>query len=193
MATILAIFAISIGIATFIENDFGSASAKSLVYHAPWFKLLLFIGVINLTGNIFRKKLYTRHKLTVFMFHVAFILILIGAAVTHYIGFEGTLSMKEGETTNLVLTSNAYIQVNAGDQVYEFPARFSAAGKNRFKEHFRYKDQDYEVSCISFTTNAIPDVMPDPSGKPIADMVYTDSTGRTGIVIAEGEKELRVP
>ena len=70
MATILALFAISIGAATFIENDFGSASAKALVYHAPWFQLLLFIGVINLTGNIFRKKLYTRPKLTLFMFHL---------------------------------------------------------------------------------------------------------------------------
>jgi Mn2+/Fe2+ NRAMP family transporter len=49
MATILALFAISIGIATFIENDYGSASAQALVYHAPWFQLLLFIGVINLT------------------------------------------------------------------------------------------------------------------------------------------------
>ncbi len=137
MATVLALFAISIGTATFIENDFGSESAKSLVYHAPWFKFLLFIGVINLTGNIFRKKLYTRPKLTMFVFHLSFIFILIGAAITHYTGFEGTLSMNEGETSSHVLTNNAFIQVKAGDQVHEFPARFSAAGKNKFRNNFQ--------------------------------------------------------
>jgi TM2 domain-containing membrane protein YozV len=47
MAMVLALFAISIGAATFIENDFGSASAKALVYHAPWFQFLLFIGGLN--------------------------------------------------------------------------------------------------------------------------------------------------
>ena len=193
MATILAIFAISIGAATFIENDFGSASAQALVYHAPWFQLLLFIGVINLTGNIFRKKLYTRPKLTLFMFHAAFILILIGAAITHYTGFEGTLSMNEGETSSQVLTNNAFIQVKAGDLVHNSPVRFSAVGKNRFKDNFTFNGQEYELSCIAFTTNAIPDVMPDPAGKPMADLVYTDSTGRNSLVIAEGEKRSAGP
>jgi cytochrome c-type biogenesis protein CcsB len=193
MAMVLALFAISIGAATFIENDFGSASAKALVYHASWFQLLLFIGVINLTGNIFRKKLYTRPKLTIFVFHIAFIFILIGAAITHYTGFEGVLSMHEGETSSRVLTNNAFIQVKAGDQVHEFPARFSAAGKNRFKNNFQYKGQKYELSCMAFTTNAIPDLMPDPAGKPMAELVYTDSTGRSSLVIEEGEKRSAGP
>jgi cytochrome c-type biogenesis protein CcsB len=193
MATILAIFAISIGTATFIENDFGSDSAKALVYHAPWFLFMLFIGVINLTGNIFRKKLYKKPKLTLFVFHMAFILILAGAAITHYTGFEGTLSMNEGETSSHVLTNNAYLQVKAGDQVYVFPARFSAAGKNKFKNDFKYNDQKFEITCKSFTSNAIPDVVPDAEGKPIAELVYTDSTGRNSIVIAEGEKRSAGP
>jgi cytochrome c-type biogenesis protein CcsB len=193
MATVLALFAISIGAATFIENDFGSESAKSLVYHAPWFQFMLVIGVINLTGNVFRKKLYTRAKLTMFVFHIAFILILFGAAVTHYTGFEGTLSMNEGETTSHVLTNNAYIQVIAGDQAFDFPARFSAAGKNKFRESFRYMDQEYVLTCSSFISNAIPDLMPDAGGKPMADLVYTDSTGRSSIVIGEGETKAAGP
>jgi cytochrome c-type biogenesis protein CcsB len=193
MATILAIFAISIGAATFIENDFGSESAKALVYHAPWFLFLLFIGVINLTGNIFRKKLYTKPKLTLFVFHMAFILILAGAAITHYTGFEGTLSMNEGETSSQVLTSNAFIQVKAGDQVHVFPARFSAVGKNKFRNKFKYNGQEFKLTCQSFTANAIPELIPDDKGKPMADLVYTDSTGRTSIIIAEGEKKLAGP
>jgi cytochrome c-type biogenesis protein CcsB len=189
MATIMAIFAISIGTATFIENDFGSDTAKALVYHAPWFLFLLFIGVINLTGNIFRKKLYTRPKLTLFTFHLAFVSILLGAAITHYTGFEGTLSMNEGETSSHVLTNNAYIQVEAGDQVHIFPARFSAVGKNKFGNNFQYNGQKFDLSCKSFVANAIPDLMPDPAGKPMADLVYTDSSGRSSIVIEAGEKK----
>ncbi len=33
-------------------------------------------------------------------------------------------------------------------------------------------------SCKSFTANAIPDLVPDRDGKPMADLVYTDSTGK---------------
>ena len=68
MAVVMALFTVSIATATFIENDFGSASARALVYNARWFELLLFIGVINLTGSMVRKKLYTRSKLPILSF-----------------------------------------------------------------------------------------------------------------------------
>ena len=34
-------FAVSIGVATFIENDFGTQTAKAVVYNARWFEGLL--------------------------------------------------------------------------------------------------------------------------------------------------------
>ena len=189
MAIVVALFALSIATATFIENDFGSASARALVYNAHWFEFLLLLGLINLVGTIFRKKLYQRSKLTVFSFHLAFVFILTGAAITRFTGFEGSLTLMEGETSGKVLTDKAFLTVDAGDQQMMFPVIFSALGRNGFSDHFKIKEQAYELKCKSFIINAVPEIVPDPNGKPMADIVYTDSTGRKSLILTEGEKK----
>ena len=50
---LVVIFAIAIGYATFIENDYGTVTAKILIYNARWFELLLLVICINLVGSIF--------------------------------------------------------------------------------------------------------------------------------------------
>ena len=79
MAVLFFVFAIAMGVATFIENDFGTQTAKKLVYNTWWFELIMVFFVINFFGNIFRYKLYKKEKWTVFMFHIAFLFIIIGA------------------------------------------------------------------------------------------------------------------
>ena len=101
---LLIMFAISIAYATFIENDYGTATAQALIYQAWWFELLLAVGIINLTGSVFRYKLVNRKKWAILMFHLAFILIIIGAGVTRYFGFEGSMHIREGESTNQVIS-----------------------------------------------------------------------------------------
>jgi cytochrome c-type biogenesis protein CcsB len=190
MAIVLALFALSIAAATFIENDFGADSARAMIYNARWFECLIFIGIINLLGTIIRKRMFYMSRLTIFVFHLSFALILIGAAITHFTGFEGTMSIQEGETSDKVLTEKTYIEVNSESGYIILPVYFSALGKNNFRNHFRYHDQNYKLICKSFIANAIPDIMPDPDGKPLADIVFTDSTGRKSLILAEGDKKI---
>jgi hypothetical protein len=168
MAVVLALFAISIAAATFIENDFGSASARALVYNARWFELLLFIGMVNLTGNILIRKLFVRAKFTIFLFHLAFLLIMAGATVTRYTGFEGSLAIREGEESGAVLTDRTYIGVLAGMKDIavkkDFPVFFSALGKNRFDETFDLENESFKLTCKSYIANAVPDIEPAPAG-----------------------------
>jgi cytochrome c-type biogenesis protein CcsB len=167
MSLILACFALSIATATFIENDFGSASARSLVYNARWFEILLLTGLINLVGIIIRRKLYSKSKLTVFIFHLSFVFILTGAGITRFTGFEGSLTLKEGETSGRVLTDKAYVELKTGNNRMKFPVLLSEAGKNKFKARFRYKDESYGLICKSFIVNAVSDSTPDPQGTPL--------------------------
>jgi len=60
---LLTMFAISIAYATFIENDYGTATAQALIYQAWWFELLLFVGVVNLAGSVVKYKLVNRKKM----------------------------------------------------------------------------------------------------------------------------------
>jgi len=112
MGILILIFAFSIGTATFIEKDFGTPAAKALVYNATWFNILLALLAANLVGNIFRYHMYRRGKFTIFLFHAAFLVILLGAAITRFTGFEGILHLREGQTSNTILSDQTYVEVH---------------------------------------------------------------------------------
>ena len=53
---LLALLAMGAGYATFIENDFGTSTARVLVYNNLWYETILVLTTINLTGIIFKFK-----------------------------------------------------------------------------------------------------------------------------------------
>ncbi len=192
MAVIIIVFAVSIGIATFIENDFGSATARAVVYNARWFEVLLLLAAVNLAGSIFTRKLYTRSKLPVMTFHLAFVIILAGAAVTRYSGTEGTVALREGQATNRFLTDKAFITITEADstsisQSNNFPVFFTPIGRNKFSRDVRFHENSLRLICKSVVFNAVPDITSDDKGKPFAEIIYADSSGRKSELIASGE------
>ena len=58
MSILILLFAITIGYATFIENDFGRSSAKALIFSAWWFELILALLAYSLINNLIKFKLY---------------------------------------------------------------------------------------------------------------------------------------
>ncbi len=143
MAVLFFAAAAAMGIATFIENDFGTQTAKKLVYNTWWFELILLFFVINFFGNIFKYKLFRKEKWAVFMFHIAFLFILIGAGITRYFGYEGMMIIDEGETTSVFLSDTNYLNVTIDDNVsqrsYNQKLLFSAWGTNNEEFNFAFK------------------------------------------------------
>ena len=92
---LLLMFAMSIGIATFIENDYGSEASKIAIYKATWFEILLLVLAINLIGSLFTHKLWKRKKYTTFIMHLSFVVILISAALTRFVGYEGMMHIRK--------------------------------------------------------------------------------------------------
>ena len=74
MAILFLVFAVSMGVATFSENDFGTETAKALVYNSWWFEGIMILFAINFFGNIFKYKLYKKEKWVVLFFHLSFLL-----------------------------------------------------------------------------------------------------------------------
>lgn len=103
MVICLVVFAVSMGWATIIEATSGTAQARSMVYNAVWFEFVIFIGCINLLLSIFTRKLYKPDKISIFVFHIALVVIIIGAAVTRYVSYEGTMIIKEGEKSSIIV------------------------------------------------------------------------------------------
>ena len=86
MAVLLFIMAIAIGIATFIENEYDTITAKVLVYNAKWFELVLLLLLLNFINNIKTYQLLKWKKWSVLLLHFGFIIALLGAFISRYIG-----------------------------------------------------------------------------------------------------------
>ncbi|MCF6243724.1 MAG: cytochrome c biogenesis protein CcsA [Sulfurovum sp.] len=108
MIGLFMILAIGASVGTFIENDYGSARAKELVYNAWWYQLSFFIASINLIVVIDKTKMYRVKART--LFHGAFIIILFGAAVTHYFGLDGMMHIREGEKSNIIKIGDEQVE-----------------------------------------------------------------------------------
>ncbi len=154
-AVLFFLFAASMGVATFIENDFGTQTSKALVYNTWWFEAIMFFFVINFFGNIFRYRLYRKKKWAVLLFHTSFLLILIGAGVTRYIGYEGIMIIKEGKSTNKFLSETTYLNViiddgNQQKNPIHKKILLSAWGKNNWGFSTEFRGQPINFKLIDY-------------------------------------------
>lgn len=173
------IFAVSIGYATFIENDYGTPTARILIYNARWFEVLLVLLAVNLTGSILVNRLYRKGKWPILLFHVAFIFILAGAATTRYTGYEGYMHIREGAASDYLISEETYIalSVSDGNETLEriWPVRFSPYTANRFSEKISIKGKSVRLDDILYVPSAGETVVTDPTGKPVISLTLLNS------------------
>ncbi len=176
---LLMIFAISIGYATFLENDYGTATAKILIYNSRWFEILLVILAVNLIGSVFKYKLIERKKWTILLFHISFVIILIGAAVTRYYGYEGTMHIRESQSSDFIVSDATYVTVEAksGDQTVrkEKQVSFSPYTANHFSETIHINGQEINVENQMYMPSAAENIVVDPNGEPIVSVIAVNS------------------
>jgi cytochrome c-type biogenesis protein CcsB len=164
MGILFVLFALSMAVATFIENDFGSAAAYSFVYDTRWFELILLLLVANLTGQIIEYKLYKRSKLTVFFFHVAFIIMITGAGITRYFGYEGSIHIREGKEENKCFSSTKYIgytiKDDRGNVIAEHSKKYTLTSKtaDNYKSKISTGGEEFEVVLSKIIPNAMESV-----------------------------------
>lgn len=190
MAVLFIVFAAAMGVATFIENDFGTQTAKALVYNSWWFEGIMGLFIINFTGNIFRYKLLRKEKWPVLMFHLAFIFIILGAAITRYVGYEGIMLINEGETTDQFLSETTYVNTIVDDgQVQKTknePILLSAWGKNSWSFNDDFKGKDYKIELVNYIPWAEKKFIADDNGEEHLFLVESSSGSRHEHYIKRG-------
>ncbi|PKP53634.1 MAG: cytochrome C biogenesis protein [Bacteroidetes bacterium HGW-Bacteroidetes-1] len=194
MGLLVITFAVSIGVATFIENDFGTEGSKAVVYNAIWFEALLVVLCINLIANIFKYKMYRREKLVVFTFHVSFIVILIGSGITRYIGYEGVMSIREGKTASTMLSDMAYVMAevkDSGKQNYtEKSVIMSGLSQKAYKDNITINDKKVKFKSVRYVPNAQEVLVKGNPGEgdPYVIMVVSSGeSGRNNLMIKKGD------
>lgn len=196
LATVLLlVFGAAIGYATFVENEYDTITAKVLIYNARWFEVLLFLLVINFILHIPKYKLTSKEKLPVFIMHLALIVIIAGAGITRYVGFEGSMPIREGETSNRMYSLEPYLQVYVASSTeqmgYRRPLYFTDITDNSFESQLEFKGHDQiNVSYVDFIPNAEEKIEEHASGgKDILEIITSDESGRVTLHLNEGESK----
>jgi hypothetical protein len=161
-----------------------------MVYNARWFELLLLFGLVNIIGVTIKSKLYKKTKLTIFVFHLAFAIIIIGAGITRYISKEGSMHIREGEVQNIWYTSQAQIGIelrtNETSKVYSYPVLFSGNSRNKFTRKFSYEGHKIKVKIEKYISKAEQSLQFDKQGLPYLHLVISGNMGRENIFLTTG-------
>lgn len=94
---------VAMAAATVMEKSLGTDFVSAHVYGSWWFAGLW--AVLAATGLVF----YLRHRvrsLAVSTMHVAFVVILLGALLTHLLAQRGMMQLRVGQTTDAVLMAD---------------------------------------------------------------------------------------
>ncbi len=177
-AVLFIVFAIAMAAGTFLDASSETPPTdytRELIYNAWWFELIMLIFVINFLGNIFRYQLHKKKMWASLMLHLSFILIIIGAFVTRYIGFEGIIHIREGMTESAILSEETYLNtfIDGNFEVDGVPQRrrlkpkqlrLSEKLNNNFKIKTNYKDQPVVIKYKDFIKSAKEDLIASEDG-----------------------------
>ena len=195
MAVLFLIFAMAMGVATFIENDFGTETAKALIYNSWWFEGIMIFFVINFFGNMFKYKLFRKEKIVVLAFHISFIFIIVGAGITRYVSFEGIMPIKEGNVSNKFLSEKSYISIiindgNVQKEPIHYPVLLSAMGSNNFNHTTDFKGTDVAIKLTDYIPNASDEFVESETGDEYLLFVESGGGGRHNHYLKKGSSEL---
>ncbi|MDQ7066862.1 MAG: cytochrome c biogenesis protein ResB [Sulfurimonas sp.] len=192
MAILMLIFAFSVGYATIVENDFGTMTAKAEIYNARWFEALLGLLALNLALNIHKHKMYTLKKAPIFLFHSGFLIILLGASITRYAGYEGTMHIREGGEASSMVSADTFVGVDAtsagktvkvSKKVY-----LSARSENSIDLELSIDDKNVNVNLIEYIPDAVETLVEDKeNGIPIAKLMLTKDGQGKPVALEQGQ------
>ena len=155
MVVLLVVYVIGLAVATFVEKMYGTMLAKVLIYYSPLFFLLQFLLVINFIMTTLQHRFHKSGRWGFLLIHFSFVIILLGALISHVSGKEGILHLREGECSNEIVT-----HTNRGQGVHQLP---------------------FEVELVKFTLKRYPGSM-SPSSFESELLVHVDGTTRHAFV-----------
>ena len=172
------VFAIAMAVGTFLDAGQDTSPtpySRTLIFNALWFELIMLFFIINFTGNIFKYNLLSLKKWPVLLLHFSWIFIILGAFITRYHGFEGVMSIREGETENSFISEKTYVKIYIDGEyaidgitqrrAIEEAVDFSPRLNNKFSINTSYDDKKINIELVDFIQGAEKDIIPDINGE----------------------------
>ncbi len=189
---VMVIFAAAIGYATFIENDYGTQTARALIYNARWFEILQFYFISIMIYNIVKYKMYKRAKWGQFILHLGFVMIALGAIVTRYVGYEGVLHLREGDKSKTMVSDYMVLALHIKDKnnsfVFDRKLELSSMTSNSVKDKIKVGNKEVDIKLLRYLPTAKAGLVKDKNGSNYIEMMVS-AMGKRGEVkyFKEGE------
>ena len=189
---VMFIFGITIGGATFIENDYGTQTARALVYNSKWFEFFMLYFILILIFNMSKFKSY-KNRLPVFLFHLSFLIIAIGAVLTRFVGFEGVMHIREGQVSTTMVSDVQILQLSLDDGKekadYAKSLFLSSMTKNTLNESISIGDKSLNIELLKYLPNVEKAIVDSKDGKKILEFKLVGGGARGQIIpIASGDE-----
>ena len=187
MGFLFLVLAFAMAVATFVESSHGSAASRGVVYNAWWFELIFLLLGINLIANFFRAKLYRKERLTVGLFHLSFVVIVLGSAITRYFSFEGAMHIREGETSRSILSSDEYITAEYQGEKVQKKVLFSELKTGNPTMYLLVDGKKVSLKVVGFVKSAQKNAVQHPSGVEMIDFVLSAGQGMQSLVLEKND------
>ncbi len=165
-----------------------------MIYNAWWFELLMALLALNFAGNIFRYRLYQQKKWAVLLFHIAFIITLLGAFVTRYFGYEGMMLIREGEVSRTVLSENTYVDVlvDNGQEQKDLLSKkvlFGSLSDNYFEINDDFRGKKFSLKYVDVVPHAKLVFREDKTQPETLHIVVSTGNGKEDLYLAHRESK----
>ncbi|MBL7471535.1 cytochrome c biogenesis protein [Robertkochia sediminum] len=195
---LLMLFAIAMATATFVENDFGTPTAWAIIYDSWWFELIMVGLALCFVANIFKYRLFRKEKWSMLLFHLAFIIIILGAAITRYTSEGGVMRIREGEQSSTIISDKTFLRIhltsNSIHHDFTQPLKLIPLQDPYHSWNTEIDGQPLEVRVEGFIPDAETRIVDDQEhGKPMIEMVVSKGQGRETLLLEYGETEILSP
>ena len=100
---LLLLYVVLLASATIIEKYYGTSVAKDLIYYSPVIVVVQVLLVVIFFLFIGKYQNLRSGRIGLFLTHIAFVIIIVGAFTTHLTGKDGIVHIREGESTKTMI------------------------------------------------------------------------------------------
>lgn len=195
MGVLLVLLIVILALATFVESAYGTSAAWAVVYGTHWFEFLMLLIAINIAGVMFKFKFFNRRKLVVLVFHLSFIMILLGAAITRFISYEGTMHIREQAMSNTMLSDNGFVHVvleaNGETVESEKEVMLTEMTPKDYRLSTSVGGEKVKIKSVGYMSNVTEQWLAAPGGVPFLQLaMVTDQQNSVGLPSGESRSVL---
>lgn len=157
--TLILLFFLALGaaIATFMENDFGTAHARYYVYNALWYEALLVLSALNIVLVVIKTKMILH--VSRFIFHIAFVFILIGSGLTRYFGVDGVMKVRENASSSTIFSSEKNQEITLPFSVhlkaFELTRYYGSRAPSEYASEVHIVDGEKQLDAVISMNNTL--------------------------------------